>query len=134
MLSLKFRSAILGGGDYPTYEGGLSEYDIAAVSEQYLPISGIIRNNITGEEIKLSPLHTRRSSKITAPGHYKAELTTRPDDKPGDYRVFTFEFDIIPYGNAPGPVIKMKLILDITILSSSRTSINVIQQALLSQT
>ena len=49
---------------------------------------------------------------LDTPGHYVATFSTKPqgdgNELPGDYRVFTFQFDIIAEGSAPGPVVNQQ--------------------------
>lgn len=104
--------------EYPVYEGGLSTYEISSLDSRYLPISGVIKNTNTNNEIQVKPSYYRQSGKLDEAGHYVATLSTRPKDNntelPGDYRVFTFEFDIISEGSAPGPVVNKKNLTEYT--------------------
>lgn len=95
-------------GDYATYEGGKTEWSITQPADTYLPLNGTIKNTTTGFEIPISAYSPNQKGTITQAGHYVARLTTRPpgqpDDFPGDYRVFKYEFDVIPENASPGPV------------------------------
>lgn len=95
-------------GDIPKYEGGLTNCELAPVDGNYLPIHGTIKNTTTGEIYTMSAGATVTSYNLTAPGSYIATFTTQPENNgeplPGDYRVFTFRFEIIAEGTAPGPV------------------------------
>lgn len=99
-------------GDYPVYEGGFTSYNLAKVSDNYLPISGCITNVSTGEEIQLEPSRNARKQIITTPGNYTAVFRTGTDSSLtiGDVRVFTFNFKIIAKGTAPGPKNNQKLL------------------------
>jgi len=96
-------------GNYPTFEGGKSQYFISEVSEDYLPIGGTIKNITTGDIINISSTQKEVFGELTIPGNYIATLSTMPmkagEALPGDMRVFTFSFSIIPEGEAPGPVV-----------------------------
>ncbi len=91
--------------DYPTYEGGESSYNLEAVSDIYLPISGVITNNSTGKDIQIESSRNARKQVLTTPGNYTAVFRTGFDGSGsiGDVREFTFNFTIIPQGTAPGP-------------------------------
>lgn len=103
---------IFAEGEYPVYEGGEVQYNIAAVSESYLPISGTITNQTTGAEIKIENNRLAKSGVISEAGSYVAAFTTNPnyedDDASGDTRVFVFRFTIIANGTAPGPVVNQQ--------------------------
>lgn len=103
-------------GKYPVYEGGKTSYEINATDGTRPLIGGVIRNTTTGTEIRLPLLNTMRSGVLTEPGHYVAELSNRQkisgEELPGDYRVFTFEFDIIAEGTSPGPVVNERNLRD----------------------
>lgn len=98
-------------GEYPVYEGGETTYHLEAVEEEYLPISGNIKNVDTGEVIELGVSREARSGVITSAGNYVARFMTGMEGKegqPGDARVFEFRFRIIPEGTAPGPVVNQQ--------------------------
>ena len=92
---------------YPVFEGGFSQYNICAVSDEYLPVSGVIKNVSTGTEIVIDATRDEKTAILYEPGEYIATLTTNPSfltDRPsGDTKIFTFHFYIIPKGTAPGP-------------------------------
>lgn len=96
---------IYGEGNYPVYEGGSTNYSIQKISKEYLPIGGTIINTSTGEKTEIPMLHEGILGKITTPGDYVAVLKTEPNVSSGDWRVFTFNFKVIPEGTAPGPVV-----------------------------
>lgn len=99
-------------GEYPKYEGGEVQYNIANISDSYLPISGTITNLDTGNVIEVSRERNSKNGIISEPGNYVARFTTDPNSEKdvlsGDLRVFTFYFSIIPNGTAPGPVINQE--------------------------
>lgn len=103
-------------GSYPVYEGGRTSYHIAAVGEGYLPVSGQITNNSTGDSINISATREEKRGKLSIPGEYTCVFRTNDagDDaaQSGDSRVFTFHFSIIAEGSAPGPVINQKNLTD----------------------
>ena len=106
---------IFSEGEYPVYEGDLTSYYLAKVSEEYLPISGVIKNINTGEEIVLESSREERTGKLSSPGTYVATLKTGmggQETTSGDYRVFTFQFSIIAQGTAPGPVVNRRNLLN----------------------
>ena len=103
-------------GSYPVYEGDRTSYHIAAVGEGYLPVSGQITNNSTGDSINISATREEKRGKLSIPGEYTCVFRTNDagDDaaQSGDSRVFTFHFSIIAEGSAPGPVINQKNLTD----------------------
>ncbi len=96
-------------GEYPTFEGGFCEYNICEVSSEYCPIYGTIRNKTTGTEIPIKASYKEKQGVLKEPGEYEAVFSTNSlfetDEKSGDNRKFTFHFNIIPEGTAPGPQI-----------------------------
>ncbi len=93
-------------GDYPAFEGGQTSYFIEKTDENYLPITGTIQNTTTGTCYDVVSGETEIIGDITEPGQYVATFTTEPqteDPIAGSYRVFTFRFEIIAEGTAPGP-------------------------------
>ena len=97
---------------FPVYEGGNTNWTILPQKENYLPINGTLKNTNTGKEINISSENEAQKKLISDAGHYIASFSTRPSnitgELSGDYRVFTFEFDIIKEGTAPGPVVNQK--------------------------
>ena len=112
-LALYFGDGLLSGkrifaeGEYPVYEGGEVQYNICAVSDSFLPISGTITNQSTGSVITIDGTREAKSGVITEAGSYIAEFTTNPgfstDKASADSRVIVFRFRVIPNGTAPGP-------------------------------
>lgn len=96
-------------GEYPVYEGGLVTLHIEPNKVGYLPIHGTIQNQSTGSSFDINSGNTAVTKVIEEPGQYVATFTTRPTDDgsalPGDYRVFTFRFEVIAQGTAPEPVV-----------------------------
>ena len=94
-------------GKYPTYEGGKTKWKLPKMPENYLPLKGTIKNTTAGKETVIEMKGNEQEQVISDAGHYVVTLSTRPSSKSGDlsgdYRVFTFEFDIIKEGTAPGP-------------------------------
>ncbi len=103
---------IYSDGEYPIFEGGKATYHVAADRSGYLPIAGTIKNISTNEEIEVKSGTTDITETLNTPGHYVATFSTRPqgdgNELPGDYRVFTFQFEIIAEGSAPGPVVNQR--------------------------
>ena len=103
---------IYSDGEYPVFEGGKTTYHISANRTDYLPISGTIQNISTNEVIEVKSGTTDITETLKTPGHYVATFSTRPQgngsELPGDYRVFTFQFEIIAEGSAPGPVVNQR--------------------------
>ncbi len=97
---------------YPVYEGGETTYTIKGISESYLPVSGIIKNNTTGKTTTISASRSERKGDLTEPGEYEATFTTNSsfdqDVTSGDCRTFTFRFKIIANGTAPGPKVNQE--------------------------
>ena len=94
--------------DYPTFEGGKTYYHINSVSDEFLPVSGAIKNlSRDGVEIQIDPSRTEKKGIITVPGEYVAELRVNPSfatgNPCGDDIIFTFHFFVIAEGTAPGP-------------------------------
>ncbi len=128
-LKTYFKNGFLDGkrifseGQYPVYEGGLTKYQISELDSKYPSLSGTIKNKTTGNEITVNSSYSERSGVIKEAGHYIAELSTRPKDKasdfPGDYRIFTFEFEVIQEGTAPGPVYNQNKLNDYSITNIS---------------
>ena len=102
-------------GEYAVYEGGLSEYQILAVGENYLPVGGQITNLTTGEVVEIPATRTAKSGVLRSPGLYEAILSTNPEfeseETSGDCRIFIFHFRIIVEGTAPGPVVNQESLL-----------------------
>ncbi len=96
-------------GEYPVYEGGKAKYHLNAADDNFLPVHGTITNQTTRKTIEIS---SGSSGILHDPGKYTAVLTNHPAEKsedfPGDYRTFTFEFEIIAQGTAPGPAVNQK--------------------------
>ena len=94
---------------YPVFEGGETKYNLAKLSDNYLPISGTIENVTTGNKINITSSWAARSARLDEAGDYVAVFTTNPqfetDDMSGDAKKFTFQFRLIENGTAPGPVV-----------------------------
>lgn len=107
---------IYSDGQYPVYEGGVSSYYLAKVDDSYLPLSGEIRNTTTGDVINIGPSRAERTGKLIIPGSYVATFSTAQkagnNITAGDYRVFSFNFEIIEEGTAPGPQLNQKNLAD----------------------
>ena len=114
---------IFAEGDYPTYEGGQVYYNIESVNGSFVPISGMITNTTTGKTISINRTTVRKTGTLTDAGSYVAEFTTNPnfesDDASGDARVFTFRFNVIAEGTAPGPVVNQNTLKDYAHLTMS---------------
>ena len=100
-------------GEYPVYEAGegLTSYHLEEVSDEYLPVYGVIKNETTGTEIKLDPSREERNGDILEAGEYTATFKTGVSNigaVSGDVRVFTFHFSVIENGAAPGPVVNQE--------------------------
>ena len=121
-LALYFGNSFLSGkrifaeGEYPVYEGGEVNYNISAVPDSFLPISGTITNQSTGSTITIDGTREAKSGVITEAGSYVAEFTTNPgfsgDKSSGDTRVIVFRFSVIPNGTAPGPKVNQNSLSD----------------------
>ena len=101
-------------GEYPVFEGGKTTYNINAMPDTFLPISGTIKNITTGKTIEIISSRTAQSDVLDEAGDYIAEFSTNSnyekDLRSGDNRIFTFHFSLIAAGNAPGPQVnKQKL-------------------------
>ena len=96
-------------GEYPVYESGLVTLHVEPNQAGYLPLHGTVQNQNTGSSFDINAGNTAVSKILEEPGQYVATFTTRPVDDgnalPGDYRVFTFRFEVIAQGTAPGPVV-----------------------------
>lgn len=105
-------------GEYPVYEGGKTEYHLNAISDDFLPVHGTITNQTTGKTIKISADTSEKNNILNEAGKYTAVLTNRPASVskafPGDYRTFTFKFEVIGEGTAPGPVVNQKSLKEYT--------------------
>ena len=70
----------------------------------------------TGSCITIEQSHTEKTGVITEPGEYQAVLSTSEKyikgEMTGDARVFTFRFQVIQHGMAPGPMVNQKLLDD----------------------
>jgi len=99
-------------GEYPVYEGGSLFYNVEATDDSYLPISGEITNLTTGKVITVPATHKAKNGTINEAGEYEAIFTTNPEyeeeKESGDQRIFTFRFDVIAKGTAPGPQMNKK--------------------------
>ncbi len=96
-------------GKYAVYEGGLSSYNIREVDVNHLPLGGYIKNTTTGEQINVEFTREAKSGVLTVPARYEAVLSTGENENiAGDRRIFTFRFEIIAEGTAPGPVVNQR--------------------------
>ncbi len=100
--------------DYPVYEGGETSYYLAGVDNNTLPLYGRITNLSTGSVMTIEQNHDEKTGIISEPGEYQAIFATSEkvftEELTGDARVFTFRFQVIPQGTAPGPVVNQKLL------------------------
>jgi len=98
---------------YPAYVTDSVKYFVNDLDDQFLPISGYIKNLSTGETINITKTRLGDSGKFKASGTYEAEFTTFPFDgtsvKSGDKKTVRFNFKLVD--TAPGPV-KNKQTLD----------------------
>ena len=96
-------------GSYPRYEGGHTEYSLSVVDENHLPLSGYILNLKTLDKIEIPATREAKTGSLTEAGTYEAVLATREEGfTSGDRKIFTFRFEIIAEGTAPGPVINQQ--------------------------
>ena len=92
---------------FPRFEGGKTSYNIEPSDNGFRNVTGTLKNLTSGDEKTIVPKTAKQTEIIKYPGLYKAVFTTRPNDSdfPGDYWIFTFNFNVIEEGSAPGPVI-----------------------------
>lgn len=97
-------------GEYPVFEGGLTKYIINSLDNSTIPLTGTIVNLSTNDIIPINPTREGCEKQIFTPGIYQATLETGFDAEhiSGDIRKYTFRFEIIELGTAPGPVINEK--------------------------
>lgn len=114
-LKLYFGESFINGkriysdGELPVFEGGKTSYQLQEVGQSFLPLSGMIVNTMTGDKIEISATAEEKAAVLNIPGHYEAKLSTNTGDAvSGDNRIFTFRFNIIPEGTAPGPVVNQR--------------------------
>lgn len=101
--------------EYPVFEGGLTNYQICEVGENYLPISGTIKNLNSGSVIEIEASRDKREGILTEPGEYIAQFKTgfnKTEELVGDCRVFTFRFRVIGKEDVPGPIVNKKLLYE----------------------
>ncbi len=107
---------IFSEGEYPVYEGGEFSYYVAAVDNNILPLYGQIKNLTTGSVIIIEQNHDEKTGSISEPGIYQAIFATSEKaltgELVGDARVFTFQFQVIQQGTAPGPKVNKELLAD----------------------
>lgn len=105
---------IFSEGEYPVYESGDITYHIAALEDNVLPLYGQIKNLSTGSEITVRQDRDEKTGVISEPGEYQAVFATSEkyftDELAGDARVFTFRFNVIDQGTAPGPVVNQRFL------------------------
>ena len=95
-------------GSYPRYEGGQTQYSLAAVDNNHLPLSGYILSP-TGEKTEIPATREAKTGVLTEAGKYVAVFATREEGfESGDRKIFTFRFELIAEGTAPGPVINQQ--------------------------
>lgn len=103
-------------GQYPMFEGGLTEYHFESVDSNYKQITGQLINTTTGTTTNLSSSSIAKTGLINDSGHYVAQFTTNEgfdtELKSGDAKIFTFEFDVIASGTAPGPKVNQQSLED----------------------
>ena len=103
---------IFSEGEYPVYESGYTSYQLLEIDDNHIPLSGTITNVTTGESIEISASSYRKSAALAVPGTYEAVLSTgsvaENQTLAGDCRTFTFHFEIIENGTAPGPVVNQQ--------------------------
>ncbi|MDI9243199.1 hypothetical protein [Fusibacillus kribbianus] len=107
---------IYSDGEYAVFEGGLTSYHIAEVDQYHLPLSGQIKNMTTGEVSIINATRSSKTGYFSVPGEYVVTLTTNADfntsDASGDCKTFTFHFEIIAEGTAPGPVVNQRSLVE----------------------
>ncbi|SDB54311.1 hypothetical protein SAMN02910263_02758 [Butyrivibrio sp. INlla16] len=103
-------------GNYPVFEGGKTKYRISDIEGSFLPVNGTIKNITTNHEVKINGNRDSKEGTLRTPGEYVATFSTAQTDAkgklPGDYRVFTYHFNVIEEGTAPGPVNNKKALYD----------------------
>lgn len=103
-------------GSYPVFEGGKTNYNLNPVGEYHLPLGGYIRNLSTGAEIIISADRSAKQGVLSEPGEYVAVFTTNSfaidAASSGDCREFTFRFNLIAEGTAPGPIVNRRSLDD----------------------
>ena len=93
-------------GCYPRYEGGHTQYSLEAVDNDHLPLGGYILNTRTLEKTEIPATREAKTGVLTEAGTYEAVFATREEGfESGDRKIFTFRFEVIAEGTAPGPVI-----------------------------
>lgn len=101
-------------GGFPVYEGGETTFFVSKQNEDVLPLYGEIRNEISGNVIAIEQNREEKTGIITEAGQYKAVFSTSKDyftgNVIGDAKVFTFQFNIIQQGTAPGPMVNQSLL------------------------
>ena len=94
---------------YPTYEGGLVLYNIAASKTNVPLLRGKITNLTTGNVLEIMQGDINISGNINDAGEYEAEFYTNStfdsEHPAGDNQIIKFRFKIIPFGSSPGPQI-----------------------------
>ena len=96
-------------GNYPRYEGGHTQYSLAAVDDNHLPLSGYILNLKTMEKTEIPATREAKTGSLIEAGTYEAVFATREEGfSSGDRKIFTFRFELIAEGTAPGPVINQQ--------------------------
>ena len=107
---------------YPTYEGGVTSYNLLDIEDVYPGVCGEIINKNTGAKIVLNQSWLLRKEALVEPGEYQARIytnTTFATDNPsGDNQTFVFNFKIIAEGTAPGPQINKESLRNFTLLSN----------------
>lgn len=107
---------------YPTYEGGLTSYNLLGLEDVYPAVCGEVTNKTTGTKIVLDQGWQLRQEVLVEPGEYQARIytnTTFATDNPsGDNQTFVFNFKIIAEGTAPGPQINKESLRNFTLLSN----------------
>ncbi len=99
-------------GQYPVFEAGLTEYHFNSIDSNYKNITGQLINTTTGTTTELSSSSIAKTGVLNDAGHYVAQFTTNEgfdtELKSGDAKIFTFEFDLISSGTAPGPKVNQR--------------------------
>ena len=96
-------------GSYPRYEGGHTQYSLEAVDNNHLPLGGYILNTRTLEKTEIPATREAKTGVLTEAGTYEAVFATREEGfESGDRKIFTFRFEVIAEGTAPGPVINQQ--------------------------
>lgn len=107
---------IFSEGEYPVFEGGETQYHIEAIDDYHKDIKGVITNTSTGKTLQISSAAIAKDGSLVDAGHYVVQITTNDsynsELKSGDAKIFTFQFDLIAQGTAPGPIVNQRSLED----------------------